>query len=800
MTRPVSYSSFVGGELSPPLHGRIDLERFHTGMARVENFVISQYGGMKNRPGTEYVARRGGQNLGAGRTAGVRFRMFAPAADAVYVIEFGPGYLRVLQDGATVLDAGLSAVELPTPYSESDLPLLQFSSSVDVLTVACKGHLPYELTRSGAASPYVWAFGVRPERPDRFRPTLVDFTIVSTVATQNKKDWQYAAAGVDANGIESTPYVSPVILSDGGSGFVAGGSVWLPQGGRVPQPVRVTVGEAPDHYSIYKGLDGVYGFIGKLSVPAGTLPGAQLIFKDYNFAPDYTDQPRKADAQFTSGGTDMPAVVAQFQSRIIFANQPTEPDTFWASAISSLKDFVRYIPVKDNDAMKVTLGSLQLDEIRHIVPMSSQIFMFTSGTEYIVGAEGALTPTNVNVRPISYRGSGWLPPLVVGNVILFVDIAGKVRELVYDQNTNGYPGEDLSLLASHLFVGRTIVDWAVENNDQTVVWCVMSDGKLLSLTYNRDHNVAAWARHSTAGQFRAVCVAREGGHDNVYFAVERAFGLDGGEVPALPIVSIERMKRRSAASPFVDAAQTLSDSKASGNPITISGSFNSGAAANASIASGSFLPTVTIAGISDSEDRELIVTVGGKQYRFHALIVREQNLSLQVIDDFPQASLDVPISEWRLVRSRWIDQKLDAFVGTTVGVQADGDARGEMVVTRYHAIWSGHIIIEPATTIWFGFPYLPGAEGLRLPTRGRTKMGGPIKVYLNETNGLWIGEAADRMVEVKLSNLREVRNRTGLFEVRSPSTWSPTDHLMFEQRKAAPCEILAIDWEVAGGG
>jgi hypothetical protein len=48
-------SSFVSGELSPLLKGRIDLEQYYQGLATAENVLIVPQGGLKRRAGSEHV-------------------------------------------------------------------------------------------------------------------------------------------------------------------------------------------------------------------------------------------------------------------------------------------------------------------------------------------------------------------------------------------------------------------------------------------------------------------------------------------------------------------------------------------------------------------------------------------------------------------------------------------------------------------------------------------------------------------------------------------------------------------------
>src|SRR5690606_27427590 len=61
----------------------------------------------------------------------------------------------------------------------------------------------------------------------------------------------------------------------------------------------------------------------------------------------------------------------------------------------------------------------------------------------------------------------------------------------------------------------------------SVVWVVLDDGSLVSLTYMKEHDVWGWTRHASgAGAFfEDVSVIGEGGEDVPYFIVRR--DIDG---------------------------------------------------------------------------------------------------------------------------------------------------------------------------------------------------------------------------------------------------------------------------------
>lgn len=48
--------SFAGGELSAALYGRVDMAKYSVGLARCRNAFVHAYGGVSNRPGTEFVS------------------------------------------------------------------------------------------------------------------------------------------------------------------------------------------------------------------------------------------------------------------------------------------------------------------------------------------------------------------------------------------------------------------------------------------------------------------------------------------------------------------------------------------------------------------------------------------------------------------------------------------------------------------------------------------------------------------------------------------------------------------------
>ena len=107
-------------------------------------------------------------------------------------------------------------------------------------------------------------------------------------------------------------------------------------------------------------------------------------------------------------------------------------------------------------------------------------------------------------------------------MVLFVQAGGSVvRDLGYEYVSDSYNGDELTIFASHLFENKQVVDMAYSKEPYRILWCVMSDGTLNALTYNKKQEVAGWHRHTTDGEFESVAVIREGFEDVAYFVVKR---------------------------------------------------------------------------------------------------------------------------------------------------------------------------------------------------------------------------------------------------------------------------------------
>jgi hypothetical protein len=104
---------------------------------------------------------------------------------------------------------------------------------------------------------------------------------------------------------------------------------------------------------------------------------------------------------------------------------------------------------------------------------------------------------------------------------------GVVRDFAYSFEDDTFNGPDRTILARHLFEHRRIVSWCYAQSPYSIVWAVLDNGVLLSLTYMREHDVWGWTPHETAGLVQSVMSLPEGDEDAVYITSSRT--IDGVE-------------------------------------------------------------------------------------------------------------------------------------------------------------------------------------------------------------------------------------------------------------------------------
>lgn len=261
-----------------------------------------------------------------------------------------------------------------------------------------------------------------------------------------------------------------------------------------------------------------------------------------------------------SNARGWPSAVTLHEQRLVWAGTADEPFAVWMSRSG---DFNNHLPgTTDSDAVSYAIAAPQVNVIRWL-ESSDNLLIGTLAQEFAAfggGLGDPITPSNTRITPQSNEGSAAIQPARAGNEVIFVNRSGrKLYAMDFEAAGGQYIANDLTELAAHLTAtGNTFTRVAWARNPASVLWALRSDGVLCSLTYRKDQQVWAWARHPLSdGTVESICVipSPDGTVDDLWMIVNRT--VNGGvkryvEYLAQPFEPSSETDK--AAMAFVDSA------------------------------------------------------------------------------------------------------------------------------------------------------------------------------------------------------------------------------------------------------
>lgn len=778
--------SFGSGELAPALYARTDIAKYAAGLRTCRNFIVQREGGVNMRPGFDFVA--------SAKVAANTIRLipFVFNSTQAFVMEFGSQYIRFYANGAQVQSSPGVPVEVATPYLTADLPGIGFVQSGDVVTLVHHLYPPQQLTR---VSNTHWTIGPISFQPQTAAPTGV---VASGTASASGIFYIWVVTALNAvTGEESLPSAS---------------TLWLvPSTGIAKNPVTVTWNPVPaaGSYNVYRLSPGT----GLVAVLTGT---SNTIFVDTGQIQDILTNPPSPFTGFQQAG-DYPSVTSYYQQRQAFANTLNQPETVWLSQSGSFPNFTESNPIQDSDAVIFSLAGQQVCAVRFLLDLG-RLIVGSEGGEYMVQGDsnGTLTPTNINPIVGSYNGVNTLPPLRVGNTLLYVQALGtRILELKTNVYLGYYSftGKDLTEYATHLFDGFTLNDWTYQQIPNYVTWAVRSDGILLGFTFNEDEQLLAWHRHDTLGSFENVCAIPEGGEHRVYAVVKRT--INGQTVRY-----IERLRSLVLLNPTDDASYVDSMLEYDGR--------------NYGALNGNVTLTLTGSGWTETDpltltasSNEFVSTnVGDARFLYDASGVKlsciiSAYISATQVTVFPV--MDVPADMQGVAITHWDRApitfgNLSTLNGQNVAVYADGFvvASPNNPTSNIVTVTNNQVTLDnPYAHVKVGLPYLADLETLDIdmpqgPSLKETKLNvTTVGLWVQASRGIWAGAIDPAITDPTLANstagLREVKSRnmmtydpslpppvfTDFREVDVTSKWTLGGRCFIRQLDCVPLNVLA---------
>ncbi|ELA2759907.1 hypothetical protein RFI54_002890 [Klebsiella aerogenes] len=816
--------SFSGGEIAPSLYGRIDMAKYQVALRKCDNFIVRQYGGVENRPGTQFIA--------AAKYPDRKCRLipFQFSTVQTYALEFGHNYMRVIKDGGLVMTTGDVIYELATPYADSDVFGLKFTQSADVMTIVHPSYPPKELRRYAHDN---WQIVDVETKNGPFEDINVDEsvtvyasgttgTITLTASSaifgseQVGKLFYLEQPAVDSVPVwetSKTTAIDDIRRADsnyyrantaGKTGTLrpshTEGMAWDGWGGTGSDDTGVQ----------WEYLHSGFG-IARITAVAGDglSATADVISRIPENAVGSDKESYKWARYAWNSVNGYPATVVYYQQRLYFAASSAYPQTIWASRTGDYKDFGKSNPVQDDDRIVYTYAGRQVNEIRHLIDVGSLVVL-TSGGEFVATGDQnkVLTPSSFSLSSQGSNGSSDVPPIAVSNIALFIQEKGSVvRDLAYSFDVDGFQGNDLTILANHLFQKRSIVDWSFCIVPFSSAFCVRDDGKLLVLTYLRDQQVFAWSPQSSAGKYESTCGIGEGSEDAIYFVVNRTIN---GQV----VRYIERLSSRQFTNDldafFVDSGLSYDGRNTEGRTATISGgsgNWSYQVPYTLTMSGGSYFSAGDVGaqiqfpytGTDPVDGTDVAM-----QLRCDIVSVESGNsVTITANRDIPAVLQNTATANWTMARQTF--SGLEHLEGQTVNILSDASVEPQKVVT------GGAVTLEkPGGVVHIGLPINAQFETLDININGqetlldKKQLISTVTLVVNASRGIWASTPGGQWYEYPQREFEfyddPVEDATGKVEVKLDSIWEKNGRLKIRQTDPLPLSVLAVIPRITVGG
>lgn len=544
-------NNFTSGELSPHIWLRTDLSQFRNGAKAVENMLPIIEGGIKKRGGTKLL--RVEQDA-------IRIIPFIVSHSKNYLIVLRPNLMNILDSEGTLIRT------FSTSYTKEQIPDINFCQSRYNLWLVHSNHPISWIRCSEDFSNWAYdrfTYSV-PPLEETATPTLTlkssemnvgkTTTLTASIYAAHTANKQYIVGDIcylfGANWtmkyyrclvdhMNQVPKDEYATTTDPETGDIIYTETVYWQKITPEEAVAFNSSIVGKYIFINSGVIRVDRYISGIQVTGEILvklsANVEAIARSWTIKEPIFNE--------TYG---YPRAITYFQQRLVLAGSKKYPNYIWLSRTGDESNFLT--TTQDGDSFTVAASSEQLSNVLHL-SQSRGIVVFCGGSELTINAQNSLSPTNANIlEHTAYGTVQTIKPIKVGSELLFVQRgAERVRTLVYDYTTDGLVSNELSVLASHIGEeGGGFKEFSYQQEPDSVIWFVMNNGKLATLTLDREQSVISWARHDIGGKVISIAsLPSTTGADKVYFLVNR----DG-------IVQIEQLQENLLLDTAVELAVT----------------------------------------------------------------------------------------------------------------------------------------------------------------------------------------------------------------------------------------------------
>lgn len=513
MKQYIMKNNFSAGELAPTLYTRTDIQQYGNGAKTLKNVIPLVEGGVRKRPGTVFLSEQ---------DKAVRLIPFIVSSDNSYMLILKPLSVEVFNPRTKQIE-----IKLDSPYTAEQLPDIQFvqyrfdlymtHSEVPIQRLRCSEDFTnWELAKfTYTHAPTDSENAVYPFR--KGKPSgkglgeYVSFTL--DIVSEWDVIQAYLVGDVVSHSIDRKTLYYQAVKDNEGKNPSESPNEWI--------KVESTTGDIFTADDVGKYLDVNGGLIRITTFNSANSVGGEIVKvleSDIQAVErSWSILPLAFDAV-----NGYPKCCTYFKQRLVIANTKKAPNKIWFSAVAENGNFLE--TTDDGDAFSVVSASGLSNSILFLESQRGVICL-TSGGEFLVDSDGVLSPTTVNINEHSAYGCYPLArPERVGNELLFVQRGGeRMRALTYRYEVDGLVSPEISSLASHIGEDHQgFKEIAYQQEPESIVWCVLGDGQVASITFNRDQEVIAWAVHDFGGNVLSIrSMPTQLGSDRAFMLIER---------------------------------------------------------------------------------------------------------------------------------------------------------------------------------------------------------------------------------------------------------------------------------------
>jgi hypothetical protein len=563
----VPFNSFQFGELSPSFTSRVDTQLYQAGAQKVRNFLILGEGGVKKRPGTEFIYEFSNARTPSNPME-VRIEPFIFSDTERYIFAFSNQKLDIFtidtSDNSVSYTMSLSNSD-NCPWTTEKLSEITFASSGDV-TFICHTSFPPKIIRRTASDTFVTEdFAFETLQLGKSTPPADAHLLI--VPKQPYFDFQPAGVTLTPSSFTEGTLRDLVAkkISDGttypyfttdhvGKWLLLGSVPVLITNYTSSTTVRVTIPDggiyrelAPDSAEVFSGVSfvrvtmalhnlkvgdsvtvsrlGALGGITQTQIE-GAFTVSEIIDEntfEYNCG-------HNANSSAIGGGSmrvatvapttewyeqsysdirGYPGAVTFFEGRLWFAGTTGQPDHIWASKSNEFFNF-SIGGGAANDAIDIASSFGEFSQIRHLVSNRDLQVFSASSEAYIPAVTSApITPATALIKRQTPFGCSFARPQPFDGATLYTQASGEMLgSFVYSEVEQAYNTQNVSQTASHL-MQSPLQSASIKggfDRSESYMFLVNPEGSLSVFYSSRGDQKAGWMKWDTPGEFHSICV------------------------------------------------------------------------------------------------------------------------------------------------------------------------------------------------------------------------------------------------------------------------------------------------------